>query len=222
MLDGSPAHYRAWYEWLWVEYLAQGVLAPPLTAMFCLHWVLNWEPSAPQPELPAPPPPAQVEMHRSTKQRDSHGTQFTTGWRPNRPRKMKTFNDFQIARSFTNVSSFLIGQFNASEVDVLRCTRFFSSQNEQTLWSCKTPTDTWRRWFVSWAERTLFRALRRILLQGSQISPDESKTSKRYQLPTALARFTLGAWSNNRDVLELLISFYTQTVNNCSQIKCKV
>lgn len=182
------------------------------SAMFCLHWVLNWEPSAPH------PPPAHAQMHRST--------DLTTGWRPNRHRKMKTFNDFQIARSVVDVSSFLIGQFSTSVVDVPRCARlffvFFLSQNEQTLRSCKTPTGTWRRWFVSWAERTLFRALLRILLQGSQISPDESKTSKRSQLPTALARFTLGSWSNNRDVLELLISFYTQTVNNCSQIKCEV
>lgn len=34
---------------------------------------------------------------------------------------MKTFNDFQIARSVMDVSSFLIGQFSISVVDVPRC-----------------------------------------------------------------------------------------------------
>lgn len=153
-------------------------------------------------------------MHRSIKWTDSHRSQFTTGWKQNRHGKMKTFNDFKSCLS-VDVSLFLISRFSASVVDL---PRLFCLRMNKQLWSSKTPPGTWRSWF----ERTLFQALLRFLLQGSQISPDESKIWKRHQLPTALARFALGAWSNNREVLELLISFYTQTVNNCSQIKCEL
>lgn len=59
-------------------------------------------------------PPLSPRKLRCIKQRFSRNT--VHHW-------MKTFNDFQIARSVMDVSSFLIGQFSASVVDVPRCAR---------------------------------------------------------------------------------------------------